>query len=83
MLAASASLLNIEVSFLDVGAQAPAKQVLASTEHIDGSFSDSAKIRELASKVDVLTVEIASLRTYMHALKRRGPVKGTNRNRLQ
>ncbi|QRV72959.1 phosphoribosylaminoimidazole carboxylase [Ceratobasidium sp. AG-Ba] len=39
MLAASASLLNIE-------------------EHVDGSFSDPAKIRELASKVDVLTVEI-------------------------
>lgn len=58
MLAASASLLNIEVLFLDVGEQAPAKQVLASTEHIDGSFSDPAKIRELASKVDVLTVEI-------------------------
>ncbi|KAG8679451.1 phosphoribosylaminoimidazole carboxylase ade2, partial [Ceratobasidium sp. 395] len=58
MLAASASLLNVEVLFLDVGAQAPAKQVLSSTEHIDGSFSDPAKIRELASKVDVLTVEI-------------------------
>lgn len=58
MLAASASLLNIEVLFLDVGDQAPAKQVLASTEHIDGSFSDPTKIRELASKVDVLTVEI-------------------------
>jgi phosphoribosylaminoimidazole carboxylase len=58
MLAASASLLNVEVLFLDVGTQAPAKQVLSSTEHIDGSFSDSAKIRELASKVDVLTVEI-------------------------
>jgi phosphoribosylaminoimidazole carboxylase len=58
MLAASASLLNVEVLFLDVGTQTPAKQVLSSTEHIDGSFSDSAKIRELASKVDVLTVEI-------------------------
>ncbi|KAG9099159.1 phosphoribosylaminoimidazole carboxylase ade2 [Ceratobasidium sp. 370] len=58
MLAASASLLNMEVLFLDVGEQAPAKQVLSSPGHIDGSFSDPAKIRELASKVDILTVEI-------------------------
>ncbi|KAG8720282.1 phosphoribosylaminoimidazole carboxylase ade2 [Ceratobasidium sp. 394] len=58
MLAASASLLNVEVLFLDVGEQAPAKQVLSSSGHIDGSFSDPAKIRELASKVDILTVEI-------------------------
>ncbi|KAG8742348.1 phosphoribosylaminoimidazole carboxylase ade2 [Ceratobasidium sp. 414] len=58
MLAASASLLNVEILFLDVGEQAPAKQVLSSPGHIDGSFSDPVKIRELASKVDVLTVEI-------------------------
>ena len=62
MLAASASLLNIPVVILDVGAQAPAKQILASTTprltHVDGSFSDPEKIRELAAQVDVLTVEI-------------------------
>jgi len=62
MLAASASLLNIPVVILDVGAEAPAKQILAPTTpdlaHIDGSFRDPAKIRELAAKVDVLTVEI-------------------------
>lgn len=62
MLAASASLLNIPVVILDVGASAPAKQILAPTathlSHIDGSFTDPTKIRELASKVDVLTVEI-------------------------
>jgi phosphoribosylaminoimidazole carboxylase len=62
MLAASASLLNIPVVILDVGAEAPAKQILAPTTrnlaHIDGSFRDPTKIRELASKVDVLTVEI-------------------------
>ncbi|KAJ4476202.1 AIR carboxylase-domain-containing protein [Lentinula aciculospora] len=58
MLAASASLLNIQVIVLDVGVDAPAKQIIASSSHIDGSFRDKDKIVELASKVDVLTVEI-------------------------
>jgi phosphoribosylaminoimidazole carboxylase len=62
MLAASASLLNIKVIILDVGEHGPAKQVIAPLDpsllHIDGSFSDPQKIRELANKVDVLTVEI-------------------------
>ncbi|KAJ8490056.1 hypothetical protein ONZ51_g2527 [Trametes cubensis] len=62
MLAAAASLLNIDVVVLDVGEHTPAKQVVAprapSLAHIDGSFADSVKIRKLASKVDVLTVEI-------------------------
>jgi phosphoribosylaminoimidazole carboxylase len=61
MLAAAASLLNIKVIILDVGPSGPAKQVVSLEPphtHIDGSFTDPAKIRELASKVDVLTVEI-------------------------
>ena len=62
MLAASASLLNIKVIILDVGENGPAKQVVAPIAshlaHVDGSFADPEKIRELASKVDVLTVEI-------------------------
>lgn len=62
MLAASASLLNIPLVILDIGDHAPAKQVVAPTAphraHVDGSFSDPDKIRELAAKVDVLTVEI-------------------------
>ncbi|KAJ8697578.1 phosphoribosylaminoimidazole carboxylase ade2 [Pleurotus ostreatus] len=62
MLAASASLLNIKVVILDVGTAGPAKQVVFPVSpdhtHIDGSFADPDKIRELASKVDVLTVEI-------------------------
>jgi len=62
MLAASASLLNIRVIFLDKGEYAPAKQIVAPSEsslaHVDGSFADPEKIQELASKVDVLTVEI-------------------------
>jgi phosphoribosylaminoimidazole carboxylase len=61
MLASAASLLNIKVIILDVGPTSPAKQILSNSpphEHIDGSFTDPTKIRELASKVDVLTVEI-------------------------
>lgn len=62
MLAASASLLNIDLVILDVGESAPAKQIIAprspALAHIDGSFADPDKIRQLASKVDVVTVEI-------------------------
>ncbi|KAJ7631984.1 phosphoribosylaminoimidazole carboxylase [Mycena polygramma] len=62
MLAAAASLLNIKVIILDVGEAGPAKQVLAPIlpqySHIDGSFTDPARIQELAAKVAVLTVEI-------------------------
>ncbi|CAL1708195.1 unnamed protein product [Somion occarium] len=62
MLAESASLLNIDVVILDSGDYTPAKQIVvprtAEKAHIDGSFTDPAKIRELAKKVDVLTVEI-------------------------
>src|SRR5882762_9577252 len=62
MLAASASLLNISVVVLDVGDNGPAKQIVSAPgpqlSHIDGSFSDPEKIRELASKVDILTIEI-------------------------
>lgn len=62
MLAASASLLNVDVVVLDSGESAPAKQIVAprnpSLAHVDGSFADPAKIRELASRADVLTVEI-------------------------
>lgn len=62
MLAAPASLLNIDVIILDVGESAPAKQIIAprlpALTHIDGSFADPGKIRQLASKVDVITVEI-------------------------
>ncbi|KAF5349313.1 hypothetical protein D9758_011763 [Tetrapyrgos nigripes] len=58
MLASAASLLNIQTVILDVGEDAPAKQVFSSSQHIDGSFKDQQKIAELASRVDVLTVEI-------------------------
>jgi len=62
MLAASAALLNIDVVILDVGENSPAKQIISprspSLTHIDGAFTDPEKIKALASKVDILTVEI-------------------------
>ncbi|KAJ7438706.1 phosphoribosylaminoimidazole carboxylase [Mycena galericulata] len=62
MLAAAASLLNIKIVILDVGDHGPAKQILSPSSpqfsHIDGSFTDPARIRDLAAKVDILTVEI-------------------------
>ncbi|KAE9388643.1 Phosphoribosylaminoimidazole carboxylase [Gymnopus androsaceus JB14] len=61
MLAQSASLLNIPVVILDSDGPTtlgPAKQILNTSGHIDGSFRDAEKISELAKKVDVITVEI-------------------------
>lgn len=58
MLAASASLLNIKVVILDTGSDCPAKKVVSHSSHVDGSFRDPDKIRDLASRVDVITVEI-------------------------
>lgn len=65
MLVEAANNLNVEVRLLDVGPSAPAKQISfkpssdgTRSEHVDGSFTDPQKIRELANKVDVLTVEI-------------------------
>ena len=62
MLATSASLLGVSVVVLDVGDNGPAKQIVSAPgphlSHIDGSFSDPERIRELAGKVDVLTIEI-------------------------
>lgn len=65
MFVQAAHRLNVRVLFLDVGDQAPAKQIAyepgqngEALAHVDGSFADSTKIEELARKVDVLTVEI-------------------------
>ncbi|OJA12948.1 hypothetical protein AZE42_07482 [Rhizopogon vesiculosus] len=67
MLAASAALLNIDIVILDVGENGPAKQIISprssSLTHIDGAFTDPEKIKVLASKVDVLTVEIEHVDT--------------------
>jgi phosphoribosylaminoimidazole carboxylase len=70
MLLQAASPLSIPVVVLDPEVTAPAKQVSSphlfpisassSTplKHLDGAFTEAAKIRELAQQVDVLTVEI-------------------------
>ncbi|KAF7790758.1 hypothetical protein EIP86_001715 [Pleurotus ostreatoroseus] len=62
MLAVPAALLDLDIIFLDVGEHTPAKQVFAPKHpekaHINGSFSDPTMVRELAHKVDVMTVEI-------------------------
>ncbi|OAX41108.1 Phosphoribosylaminoimidazole carboxylase [Rhizopogon vinicolor AM-OR11-026] len=67
MLAASAALLNIDIVILDVGENGPAKQIISprssSLTHIDGAFTDPEKIKALATKVDVLTVEIEHVDT--------------------
>ncbi|PWN41052.1 putative phosphoribosyl-5-aminoimidazole carboxylase [Ceraceosorus guamensis] len=67
MLVEAAARLNVSVRLLDVGDSAPAKQICdvpaqagssARSEHIDGSFADGEKIKALANKVDIITVEI-------------------------
>lgn len=64
MFGEAASRLNVAVRFLDAGEHTPAKQITAvptgvdGPRHVDGSFADKDKIRELAEQVDVLTVEI-------------------------
>ncbi|CEG72397.1 Putative Phosphoribosylaminoimidazole carboxylase [Rhizopus microsporus] len=58
MMIEAASRLNLQVTILDAPVDAPAKQIESTQAHIHGAFNDADKIRELASKVDVLTVEI-------------------------
>jgi phosphoribosylaminoimidazole carboxylase len=63
MLAYPASLLNLDLTVLDPLPNAPAKQILnkslpSVSPHIDGSFTDEQSILQLATNVDVLTVEI-------------------------
>lgn len=62
MLCEAANPLGITVKILDVG-HSPAKKVNAYTDHLDGSFKDAEKIRELAKSCDVLTVEIEHVDT--------------------
>src|SRR2546423_2582649 len=58
MLVEAASRLNIGIVVLDTLTDAPAKQIQATHEHIDGDFKDPDKIKKLAKSVDVLTIEI-------------------------
>ena len=54
---------NISVATLDKKAS-PAKQI-TSCNGVDGSFTNAQAIRELASKCDILTVEIEHVDTYV------------------
>jgi phosphoribosylaminoimidazole carboxylase len=62
MLCEAAGQLGIKVVVLDAK-NSPAKQVNARNAHIDGSFTDPDKIRELARQCDVLSVEIEHVNT--------------------
>ncbi|PHH75693.1 hypothetical protein CDD82_4318 [Ophiocordyceps australis] len=62
MLCEAAGPLGYEIAILDDEA-CPAKQIMASNRHVAGSFKDAAKVRELASQCDVLTVEIEHVDT--------------------
>ncbi|CEP23134.1 ADE2 [Cyberlindnera jadinii] len=57
MLVEAAHRLNVKTVVLDAPG-APAKQINALDDHVDGSFSDASAIAQLAAKSDVLTVEI-------------------------
>ncbi len=57
MLVEAAHRLNIRVSILDA-ANAPAKQINALTEHVEGSFAKAPDVLALSQTCDILTVEI-------------------------
>ncbi|KAK6461462.1 Phosphoribosylaminoimidazole carboxylase [Scheffersomyces coipomensis] len=57
MLVEAASRLNIQTVILDA-ANSPAKQINATSDHVDGSFTNYESIVKLAEKTDILTVEI-------------------------
>ena len=62
MLTESAHRLNVTIVTLDVE-NAPAKQINAKTNHVDGSFTDPDAVRALAKECDILTVEIEHVDT--------------------
>lgn len=62
MLCEAAAPLDDQIAILDAE-NAPAKQVNGSNLHVTGSFKDPAKIRELATRCDVITVEIEHIDT--------------------
>jgi phosphoribosylaminoimidazole carboxylase len=62
MLIEAAGPLGIEVVVLDE-ANCPARQISCNSKHVTGSFKDPDKVRELARRCDVLTVEIEHVNT--------------------
>jgi phosphoribosylaminoimidazole carboxylase len=74
MLVEAANRLNIKTVILDAP-HSPAKQVNATSAHVDGSFSDPAAIQDLASKCDILTAEIEHIDTeILESLEKRNAV---------
>lgn len=57
MIVEAANRLNVKTVILD-GEGAPAKRINASEDHLNGSFKDASDVEKLASKSDVLTIEI-------------------------
>lgn len=74
MIVEAANRLNVKTVILEKGEDSPAKQINASSKHIDGSFTDPDAIMELAKQCDVLTVEIEHVDT--EALKKVRDVTG-------
>ncbi|RKF55255.1 phosphoribosylaminoimidazole carboxylase [Golovinomyces cichoracearum] len=64
MLCEAANPLGVSVVVLDAP-NSPAKQVNSRVSHIDGSYTDPEKIRELARRVDILTIETEHVDTYV------------------
>lgn len=64
MLCEAAGPLGIKIVVLDAE-NSPAKQVNARNSHVDGSFVDANKIRQLAMQCDILTVEIEHVDTHV------------------
>ena len=62
MLQEAAAPLGIEIVVLDEE-NCPLRQISQNSKHVTGSFNDPEKIRELAIKCDVLTVEIEHVNT--------------------
>ncbi|KAF3918775.1 hypothetical protein AA313_de0200298 [Arthrobotrys entomopaga] len=62
MLQEQAALLGIELVVLD-DVNCPVRQINHNEKHVIGSFRDPEKIRELARRCDILTVEIEHINT--------------------
>ena len=62
MLQEAAIPLGIEIVVLDA-ADCPLRQISSNLKHVTGSFNDAEKIRELARRCDILTVEIEHVNT--------------------
>lgn len=74
MLVEAANRLNLKTIILDTP-NSPAKQINASTTHVDGSFANAEAIAQLAQKCDILTAEIEHIDTgILEQLEKQGRV---------